>query len=99
MSNDAYAGSLDEIYGETEQEKRERERASNGQDEPLPYVDLTLELEPRPWFIPDRIPRRNVTLVSGEGSIGKSLSLMQLSAATVLGKDWIGTLPEMGPVL
>ena len=42
---------------------------------------------------------RNVTLLSGEGAIGKSIFLMQLSGADVLGKDWIGTLPEPGPVL
>ncbi|HEY2527778.1 MAG TPA: AAA family ATPase [Xanthobacteraceae bacterium] len=40
-----------------------------------------------------------VTLLSGEGSIGKSLLLMQLSGATALGKDWIGTRPAQGPVL
>jgi RecA-family ATPase len=38
-------------------------------------------------------------MLGGEGSIGKSLLLMQLSGATVLAKDWIGTLPEPGPVL
>jgi RecA-family ATPase len=42
---------------------------------------------------------RNVTLLSGEGSIGKSLLLMQLSGATVLAGEWIGTLPEPGGVL
>jgi RecA-family ATPase len=42
---------------------------------------------------------RNVCLLSGEGAIGKSLLATQLSGATVLGKDWIGTLPEQGPVL
>src|SRR5262245_12677583 len=68
-------------------------------DEPLPYVDLTLDLTPRQWLVPDRIPMRNVSLVSGEGAIGKSLLLMQLTGAVVLGKEWIGTLPEQGPVL
>ena len=42
---------------------------------------------------------RNVTMLGGEGAIGKSMLLMQLSGAVVLGKDWIGTLPEPGPVL
>jgi RecA-family ATPase len=41
----------------------------------------------------------NVAMLGGEGSIGKSLLLMQLSGAVVLGKEWIGTLPESGPVL
>jgi RecA-family ATPase len=66
---------------------------------PLPYVDLTAALEPRPWLITDRIPRRNVTLLSGEGSIGKSILLMQLLGATVRGELWLGSVPERGPVL
>jgi RecA-family ATPase len=45
------------------------------------------------------MPRRNVTLVSGNGAIGKSTLLLQLSASTVLGRDWIGTLPTPGPVI
>jgi RecA-family ATPase len=66
---------------------------------PLRYVDLMLDLVQRQWLVFERIPMLNVSLVSGEGSIGKSLLLMQLSAAVVLGKDWIGTLPTPGPVL
>src|SRR6516225_5963657 len=69
-------------------------------DEPLPYVDLAADLKPRPWLIPERIPKRNVTLLSGEGSIGKSTLLMQLLGATVLaGGQWLGTFPEHGPAL
>lgn len=66
---------------------------------PLPYVNLALDLTPREWLVPERIPMRNVSSMSGEGAIGKSLLLMQLSGAVALGKDWIGTLPEQGPVL
>jgi RecA-family ATPase len=66
----------------------------------LPYVDLTLDpIPPREWLVLDRIPARNVSSLSGEGSIGKSLLLMQLAGSTVLGKLWIGTQPEPGPVL
>ena len=68
--------------------------------EPLPYVDLALDPIPsREWLVPERVPMRNVSMLSGEGSIGKSLLLMQLSGAVVLGKEWIGTQPEQGPVL
>jgi len=74
--------------------------ASNSADTvPLPYVNLALDLTPREWLVPGRIPMRNVSSMSGEGAIGKSLLLMQLSGAVALGKDWIGTLPEQGPVL
>jgi len=37
---------------------------------PLQYIELDGDLMPRPWLIQDRIPRRNVTLLSGIGSIG-----------------------------
>jgi RecA-family ATPase len=67
--------------------------------EALRFVDLALELVPRQWLVAERIPMCNVTLLGGEGAIGKSLLLMQLSGAAVLGKNWIGTLPEMGPTL
>jgi RecA-family ATPase len=45
------------------------------------------------------IPARNVSLLSGEGAVGKSTLLLQLSASTVLARDWIGVLPEPGPVM
>jgi hypothetical protein len=41
----------------------------------------------------------NVSLLSGDGAVGKSIALMQLSVACVLGKDWLGTLPAIGSVL
>jgi RecA-family ATPase len=53
----------------------------------------------REWSVHDRIPIGNVTLLSGEGGIGKSLLLLQLSAAHVLGRDWIGYMPDPVPVL
>ena len=70
-------------------------------DEPPPftYVDIARELVPREWIVPDRVPARNITLLSGEGAVGKSILLLQLSAAIVLGRDWIGTLPKQGVVL
>jgi RecA-family ATPase len=69
-------------------------------DEPLPYVDIALDLRARVWHTPERIPGRNVTLLSGEGAIGKSTLLMQLMGATVLaGSQWLGTCPAHGPAL
>jgi RecA-family ATPase len=87
---------------------------SKPESEPLPplaYVDLARDPIPeRKWAVRDRIPAGNVTLLSGEGAIGKSIILLQLAAAHVLAIpvgaeaiaprcDWIGTLPEPGPVL
>src|SRR5215472_11676360 len=71
--------------------------------EPLTFVDIsawsTRAPPEREWAVPDRFPLRNVGLLSGEGSAGKSILLMQLGAAHVLGKDWAFALPEPGPFL
>jgi len=53
----------------------------------------------RQWTVRDRIPANNVTLLSGEGSVGKSILSLQLAVAVALGRDWLGTLPEPGPAL
>jgi RecA-family ATPase len=53
----------------------------------------------REWVVRDRVPMCNVTLLSGEGAIGKSIEGLHLSAATVLGRDWLGSLPEPGPAM
>jgi RecA-family ATPase len=69
----------------------------------LPLINIRLwqGIEPRPraWIVRERIPDRNVTLLSGQGGIGKTLLTQQLAVATVLGRDWIGEMPEFGPVL
>jgi RecA-family ATPase len=65
----------------------------------LTYCNITLPLRIREWLTRDQIPMLNVTLFSGEGAIGKSIALLQLSVAVVLGRDWFGTLPQVGPVL
>jgi RecA-family ATPase len=70
------------------------------QGHPLVVVDYTAEtIREREWAVHDRIPLKNVTLLSGDGGVGKSLLSMQLAAAHVLGRDWIGYAPERGPVL
>jgi RecA-family ATPase len=70
---------------------------------PLRFANIetwaSTEPAPREWAVPDRFPLRSVSLLSGEGSVGKSILLMQLASAHVLGKDWLGTLPEQGPAL
>ena len=71
----------------------------DGAELPLPYVDLALPLKDREWLVHERIPMFNVTLVSGEGAVGKSILLMQLAGSTVLGKGWIGMIPTRGPTL
>jgi RecA-family ATPase len=91
----------------------EDEQAINGLDrsatkaeeppQPLPFIDISIwsDVEPpaRRWVVPDRIPAKNVTLLTGEGGVGKTLLMQQLSVATVAGRDWIGSMPETGPVI
>ncbi|UTD28911.1 AAA family ATPase [Bradyrhizobium sp. WD16] len=53
----------------------------------------------RLWAVPDRIPSLQPSLLSGAGGIGKTILLLQLSFAVAAGLDWIGTLPEAGPII
>lgn len=53
----------------------------------------------RPWLVRDLIPRRQVTFLSGDGGVGKSLLALQLAVATATATDWIGTVPVPGAVL
>jgi RecA-family ATPase len=79
-------------------------------DKPLPFIDMSswddVPAPPRHWHVYDRIPRRQPTILSGHGEAGKSTLLLQLQAATALSnvpeapvRDWIGLLPEPGPVI
>jgi hypothetical protein len=70
---------------------------------PLQVIDPTtwegVPVKHREWFVPDLIPSRTVTLLSGDGGSGKSQLALQLTAAASLRTDWLG-LPVMpGPVL
>lgn len=82
--------------------KSAKTKKLNGKDdhEPLAYIDIARQPIPaRKWAVHDRIPAGNVSLFSGEGAAGKSGLLLQQSVAHVLTKDWIGTVPEPGPVI
>jgi RecA-family ATPase len=84
--------------------RRERkEREGGGKSAALSMLDVAawdgVSVPPRDWAVRDRIARRNVTLLSGEGGVGKSILVMQLGCAHVLARDWFGTMPEPGPVI
>jgi len=70
---------------------------------PLCFVKIEnwLDRDPpqRDWAVPDRFPLRNVSLLTGEGSVGKTIALMQLAAAHVFGRGWLDTLPEPGDAI
>lgn len=51
------------------------------QDKPIP---------PRRWIVDGLIPCDAVTLLSGDGGIGKSLLGQQLLTAAALGRPWLG---------
>jgi RecA-family ATPase len=54
----------------------------------------------REWLVPELIPNRTVTMLSGDGGVGKSLLAMQLAVAVSAGRSgWIGTSPEPGAAL
>jgi RecA-family ATPase len=97
------------LIGKVRQIKVEPKPPANGHDTapesaaPLPFIDMaTWDNEPPPdreWAVHNRIPLRQPTLLSGEGGVGKTILLLQLCAATVLARDWIGMLPEPGPAI
>jgi RecA-family ATPase len=53
----------------------------------------------RKWAIRDRVPLRQAGLFSGEGGTGKSIIELQKNVAHVMGKDWLGSMPEVGPAI
>jgi RecA-family ATPase len=70
---------------------------------PLVYVDISkwinAKVPKRQWAVLNRIPAKNVTVLSGTGGTGKTIIAMQLAVAVMLGLDWFGTMPERGPVI
>ncbi len=61
---------------------------------PIEIIDpITWQDKPVPerrFVVPEMIPVHNVTKVSGDGGMGKSLLLMQLLVASALEKRWLG---------
>jgi hypothetical protein len=53
----------------------------------------------REWLVPDLIPHRTVTLLSGDGGTGKSLLALQLAVAAATGGRWVGRETTEGSVL
>jgi RecA-family ATPase len=53
----------------------------------------------REWFVPDLIPSRQVTILTGDGGVGKSLVALQVGTAACLGVDTVGLSPKPCRVL
>src|SRR5262245_14229366 len=95
-----------EDYGANGRGTNQQRAKSDGDQDclpPLPFIDMStwdeVPAPPRHWLGHDRSPRRQPTILSGHGEAGKSTLLLQLLCATVLGRDWIGLLPEPGPAI
>lgn len=70
---------------------------------PFPLVDPSewhgTVAKTREWFLTGLIPHRQVTLLSGDGGMGKSLLGLQIGAASALAIKTLGLEPRPGRVL
>lgn len=53
----------------------------------------------RQWYVPDMIPMRQVTLLTGDGGVGKSLLAAQIGAAGAMCVETLGLEPWGGKVI
>lgn len=53
----------------------------------------------REWAVVGALPRRHVTLLYGDGGLGKTLLAQQLATSTALGIPWMGRATTQGRVL
>jgi RecA-family ATPase len=96
---------ITEIISHGIDEVRAHGKANGGRsdDQRFPEIDVRgwhgQPVPEREWTVLNRIIRRNVALLSGPGGIGKSILILQLAVAHVLGRDWLGTMPVPGPVI
>jgi RecA-family ATPase len=51
----------------------------------------------RQWAIHNRTPLKQAGLFSGEGGTGKSIIELTKNVAHVMAKDWLGSMPQIGP--
>ena len=59
----------------------------------LPLTDPSIfegRAPDRRWLVQDWIPWGHVTMLSGDGGVGKSLLLQQLLTCAAIGQDWLG---------
>jgi RecA-family ATPase len=100
--NETEGKTEDSTEGKAEAKTAKREEAQAAPN-PLIFIDLTQwqnqHVPERSWVVRDRIPLNNVTLLSGEGAVGKTILALQLCVATPLARDWLKALPEPGPVI
>ena len=77
------------------------ERASAGEPSRF-YSAASLkgrDVKPREWLVHGLIPKKTVTLFSGDGGTGKSLLALQLAVGVAAGRGWIGKAASEGSVI
>ncbi len=55
-----------------------------------PATLIGCSIPPREWLVDGLIPHGKVSLLSGDGGLGKSLLMQQLMASAATGRDWLG---------
>lgn len=69
----------------------------------LPFINPAdwhgVPVPTREWFLDKLIPRRQVTILNGDGGVGKSLLALQISAASAMGCETTGIRPMAGRVM
>jgi RecA-family ATPase len=78
--------------------------APRSKPEPLAFVNASswqgAAIPIRRWLVPKRIPMKNVTLIQGDGGMGKTTIALQLAVSVDQGTDWLGSLvDEPGPAI
>ena len=58
-----------------------------------------IPVPPRVWHVEGLVPSNTVTLMGGDGGVGKSTLALQLACATAAGLDWLGLRPRVGRAL
>lgn len=82
-----------------------RRASQNKWHEPFPRQDLgqtaNAQYPPPEFILPDKkvMPRGAVTILSGQGGLGKSGIMLQLGAARSLGSQWLGEQVSPGRTL
>jgi RecA-family ATPase len=83
--------------------KGTKDEAKPSSEPPLPFINIAAwhnaPAPGREWLVRDRVPLAAVTLMSGEGGVGKTILALHLAVATALGRDWLNALPTPGSAL